>query len=152
MSYTVKLEQRRVIAWAQVQYGDDGETILEPITLQVDPRLQHEVYNSIDVTGFENRKLKPHMLKGMIPASMTSLMVLVLCNETGRPMADPSRPRSDQQIEHPLGFFTHGTDYMPVFEQWRKDAEACPQEYFYGNVPWHQEDPNAEEEDEDEGE
>jgi len=126
--YTVKLEQLRVIAWAVVQDGEDGGTHLEPVSLPIDPRKQGEVCGQVEVTGLFNQKIKPHTLKNVIPANGTSLMVLVLCNDKGHELY--RRPGSEERIEWVLGFYTEGTDHMDAFEEWRKEAEANPMNYF----------------------
>ena len=147
MKYKVKLEQARVIAWAVVKGGDDGDIDLMPVTIPLDPRkAKTDVYDFVPVAGIlSNGEIKAHEVQSLIPAAATSLMSIVLCDGNGREL---HRPFGKERVDYPLGFLTSGSGHEDKFEAWRKDAEANPEKYFswyFDDLEWQRRKKDEEE-------
>ena len=129
--YTVRVDMRRVIAWAVVREYETNHILMEPITLSTDPREQwmESVYIPVTEDDNGNETIKPQDVINVIPATATSQAWFVL-QADGKDCHDPRGGKRGRRIEHPAGFHTAGTDYSEWLEEGRMELEEnCEQQF-----------------------
>jgi len=84
-TYTVKLEQLRVIAWSVQRDSEYGHIFMEPVTLPLHPSETNGSYIQVTEDEKFKPKTKPWTVMSVIPATGTSQVFLVLYEDGKRP-------------------------------------------------------------------
>jgi hypothetical protein len=137
----VKIEKRRIIAWAVVVTGGEsnGEPSgsLHPITYPLDARQQgHEGGHYVDFFRHEESEQSNFdlwNLRTLIPATAVMQVLLVATDDKGKDIyvSDGKTPAGTVRAESIIGLDTAGYDNEAEWERRRKDAEGNPEEYFF---------------------
>ena len=141
----VKIEKRRIIAWAVVVGGSEsnGEPsgVLYPITYPLDAKQQGESSGHyVDFFRYdetEHSKFDLWNLRTVIPATAVMQVILVATDDKGRDIyvSDGKTPAGTVRAENVIGIDTSGYDNEAEWEKHRKDTEENPGDWFYELTP-----------------
>jgi len=136
----VKIEKRRIIAWAVVvsDAESDGEPsgVLYPITYPLDAKQQGESSGHyVDFFRYhetEHSRFDLWNLRTVIPATAVMQVILVATDDKGRDayISDGKTPAGTVRVENVIGIDTSGYDNEAEWEKHRKDAEENPAQHF----------------------
>ncbi len=124
IKYTVRIDMLRVLAWAVVREPEGNAILMEPITLNTDPRENDGLYIRVTEDEHMNQTIYPMNVVTVIPATNTMQAWLVL-QADGKDCFTPH----DVRVAHPAGFFTVGADYDEQLAWLEKERARLEAEY-----------------------
>lgn len=130
IKYTVRIDMRRVIAWAVVREQEGNAILMEPITLSLDPRENDGMYVPVTEDEHGEQTIHPMDVISVVPATNTTQAWLVLQADGQDVFMPPKKTR----VAHPTGFFTQGAanadEQLAWLESERARLEAECEEQF----------------------
>jgi len=110
IKYTVRIDVLHVVAWAVVREPEGNAILMEPITLNTDPRENDGLYIRVTEDEHMNQTIYPMNVVTVIPATNTTRT-------------------SCGGVAHPAGFFTVGADYDEQLAWLEKERARLEAEY-----------------------
>ena len=133
IKYTVRIDMLRVLAWAVVREPEGNAILMEPITLNTDPRENNGLYIQVTEDEHMNQTIRPMNVVTVIPATNTMQAWLVL-QADGK---DCFMPPHDTRLAHPAGFFTVGAANYDEQLAWLEKERARLEAEYEEQYDWY---------------